>query len=211
MRSNINHPLFARFYPRVCAFADAQGQAAFREELLTDARGRVLEIGAGHGANFPYYPATVDAVIALEPEPRLRTLAARAAARTPVSVHLVAGRAEQLPFPDGAFDGVVASLVLCSLPDVSRALREAGRVLAPGGRLYFLEHVRSEQRGFARMQRALDLVWPMQGGGCHLARRTEAAISQAGFEIEHARHFEFLIRGRRTPSSPCVIGTATRP
>lgn len=211
MRSNVNHPLFARFYPRVCAFADAQGQAAFREELLADVRGRVLEIGAGHGANFPYYPATVEVVIALEPEPRLRALAAQAAVRAPVPVHLVASRAEQLPFPDGAFDAVVASLVLCSLPDVPRALREAGRVLVPGGRLYFFEHVRALQPGFARLQRALDVVWPMQGGGCHLARRTDAAIADAGFEIEHARHFEFLIRGRRTPSSPCIIGTAKRP
>ncbi|GAA2864185.1 class I SAM-dependent methyltransferase [Streptosporangium fragile] len=205
----VRHPLFARLYPRVSDYEDAHGALEHRRELLARTGGRVLEIGAGHGANFRHYPPTVRQVIAIEPEPRLRLLAERAAAHAPVSVQVRAGRAEHLPLPDNSVDAVVASQVLCSVRDVPRSLAEAARVLRPGGRLHFYEHIRSPRPGFARMQRALDLLWPLQGAGCHLARDTERAIADAGFVIDRARHFDFLIDGRTGPSSPRVIGAAT--
>ncbi|UGY91288.1 class I SAM-dependent methyltransferase [Streptomyces gobiensis] len=206
----VRHPLFARIYPRINAFAEAHGALEHRRELLADAAGRIVEIGAGTGANFRRYPPQVEQVIAVEPEPRLRELAERAAAVASVPVEVRAGRAEELPVPDGSVDAAVASLVLCSIADVPRALAEAARVLRPGGRLYFYEHVRSTNPRFARKQRILNVVWPLLAGGCSLTRQTEQAITDVGFTIEQARHFDFLINGRTTPSSPCVIGVARK-
>ena len=121
-----------------------------------------------------------------------------------------AGRAEHLPVPSGSFDVVVMDRVLCSVRDLSGALEELRRVLRPGGELRFYEHVRSGRPGLARTQRALDLFWPLVTGGCHLARRTEAALSAHGLRVTEARHFDLLVGGRVTPASPCVIGRAVR-
>lgn len=204
------HPLFARVYPRINAFAEAHGALAHRQELLAEATGLIVETGAGTGANFRHYPAKVEQVVAVEPEPHLRELAMRAAAEAPVPVEVRAGRAEELPVPDGSADGVVASLVLCTIADVPAALAEAARVLRPGGHLYFYEHIRSTRPGLARRQRIANVVWPLLGGGCNLTRDPESDITAAGFTIERARHFEFLINGRTSPSSPCVIGVARK-
>lgn len=208
--SRVRHPLFARIYPKINAYAEAHGAVEHRKELLAGTEGCVVEVGAGTGANFPHYPAQVDKVIAVEPEPRLRALATRAAAGSTL-VEVREGRAENLPVADGSVDGVVASLVLCSIADVEGALAEAARVLRPGGRLFFYEHIRSADPRFARKQRRINIIWPLLGGGCNLDRDSERAITDAGFTIEQARHFEFLVNGRTTPSSPCVIGVARKP
>ncbi|WP_328478517.1 class I SAM-dependent methyltransferase [Streptomyces sp. NBC_00377] len=210
-RPKVKHPFFARIYPRINAFAEAHGGLDHRKELLAETEGRVVEVGAGTGANFAHYPAAVEKVIAVEPEPRLRGLATQAAADSPTHIEVREGRAEELPMADGSVDGVVASLVLCSIADVPATLAEAARVLRPGGRLYFYEHIRSADPRFARKQRRINIVWPLLGGGCNLDRDTEQAIRDAGFTIEHARHFDFLVNGRTTPSSPCVIGAARKP
>ncbi|MFD8302858.1 class I SAM-dependent methyltransferase [Streptomyces sp. NPDC059690] len=207
----VKHPLFARIYPRINALAEARGEVEYRRELLADATGRIVEIGAGNGANFRHYPPAVEQVIAIEPEPHLRGLAEQAAASSSVPVDVRAGRAEALPVPDASADGVVASLVLCTIADVPAALAEAHRVLRPGGLLYFYEHIRSTRPGLARRQRIVNVVWPLLGGGCNLTRDPESAITAAGFTIERTRHFDFLINGRTTPSSPCVIGAARKP
>ncbi|MFF5757450.1 class I SAM-dependent methyltransferase [Streptomyces longwoodensis] len=110
------------------------------------------------------------------------------------------GRAEELPVPDGSVDGVVASLVLCSIADVPAALTEAAHVLRPGGCLYFYEHIHSADPRFARKQRRINIVWLLLGEGCNLDRDTERAIADAGFTIESVRHFDFLVNGRTTPS-----------
>jgi ubiquinone/menaquinone biosynthesis C-methylase UbiE len=210
-RSTGRHPLFARLYPRSAEVEDAHGGREHRRELLADVAGRVLEIGAGHGANFRHYPPAVRELIAIEPEPGLRRMAEEAAAGAPVPVVVEAGFAERLPLPDDSVDAVVASQVLCSVRDLPDALAEARRVLRPGGRLHFYEHVRSRDPGFARMQRALDLIWPLQGAGCHLSRDIVRAIGEAGFTVERVRNFDFLMNGRTTPHSPRVIGVAAWP
>src|SRR5437763_1155541 len=108
---------------------DKQGGAEHRDELLADLRGRVIEVGAGSGANFAHYPATVDEVVAVEPEPYLRERAKQAAESVPVKVRVLEGEADDLPARDGEFDAGVASLVLCSVPDQDRALAELERVI----------------------------------------------------------------------------------
>jgi len=207
--AEVRHPVFARLFARAAPRMEELGVAAHRRELLDGLEGRVVEIGAGTGACFPHYPVHVDEVVAIEPEPYLRALATAAARAAPVPVQVVDATAERLPLADGSCDAVVASLVLCSVADPPAALRELRRVLRPGGELRFYEHVRAESR-LAAVQRALDLVWPHVGGGCHLARDTPRAIADAGFTIERCRRFEFRPSLLAAPAAPHVIGVARR-
>ncbi|NUK33024.1 class I SAM-dependent methyltransferase [Streptomyces lunaelactis] len=212
-RDAVHHPLFARFYARISVTADVKGGiGAYRDELLAGVSGRVIEIGAGNGLNFARYPSAVSEVIALEPERSLRKLAVEAAQRADVPVDVVPRAAEALPVKSEAFDAAVASLVLCSVRNLPRALSEIRRVLRPGGELRFFEHGLAGGRGMARTQRALDrTVWPLLFGGCHTSRDTIAAIEAAGFELGTYRRFSVPEGGIRLPSSPCVLGVARRP
>ncbi|WP_198359505.1 class I SAM-dependent methyltransferase [Streptomyces fildesensis] len=209
--NDVSHPLFARIYPRINAFAEAHGSVEHRKELLADVRGHVMEVGAGMGSNFRHYPPGVDRVIAVEPEARLRAMAESAAAKAPVPVEVRAGRAEELPAADDSVDAVVFSLVLCTIADVPRALAEAARVLRPTGELRFYEHIRSQRPRSFRLQRVWNPLWRLVGGGCNLTRDTERAIADAGFIIAEVRRFDFHINGRANPASPSIIGVARSP
>jgi ubiquinone/menaquinone biosynthesis C-methylase UbiE len=101
--------------------------------------------------------------------------------------------------------------VLCSVPDQARAVAELARVIRPGGQLRFFEHVRAEGRGLARAQRAVDLVWPLLGGGCHASRDTLAAITAAGFQVTSLQRFRFPDSRLPSPTSPHILGVARRP
>lgn len=210
MSKEVRHPIFARVYARAAAMAEEHGAEEHRERLLAGLEGRVLEMGCGHGLNFPHYPATVRAVVAVEPEDHLRSLAERAAADAPVEIEVVDGVADRLPAEDESFDAAVASLVLCSVPDQASALAELRRVLRPGGELRFYEHVIGEQPGTARMQRVVGRVWPLFTGGCHPDRDTVAAIERAGFEVEDVERFTFRPSPVMIPVAPHVIGRARR-
>ncbi|MET7369196.1 class I SAM-dependent methyltransferase [Streptomyces sp. NPDC005566] len=212
-RDAVHHPVFARFYARMSVTADLKGGiAAHREELLSGLSGRVIEIGAGNGLNFAHYPGAVSEVVAIEPERSLRQLAAGAGLRAEVPVDVVPGTAEALPVKSEAFDAAVASLVLCTVRDLPRALGEIKRVLRPGGELRFFEHTLASGRALATAQRAVDrTVWPLLFGGCHTARDTLAAIRAAGFELGTYRRLRIPERGVQLPSSPCVLGVARRP
>ncbi len=204
------HPLFARVYPHISHAAEERGAADHRRSLLAGLQGRVVEVGSGHGLNFPYYPQTVSEVVAVEPEPHLRELARQAAWRAPVPVTVSKGAAEALPFEDGAFDAAVASLVLCSVEDQRAALAEIRRVLRPRGELRYYEHVVSHQPFPARVQRFLDATfYPPLAGGCHAARDTGQAIREAGFQVEREERIAFK-PSPLLPAIPHILGVASR-
>jgi ubiquinone/menaquinone biosynthesis C-methylase UbiE len=186
--ADVHHPVFARFFDRLSRVLE-RDLGPRRAQLVADLSGRVLEVGAGNGINFRRYPTSVQEVVALEPEPYLRVRAGRAAASAPVAVSVRPGVANPLEFEDQAFDAAVASLVMCSVPDQAAALGELRRVVKPGGELRFLEHVRSERPGKARVQVALDSwrIWPALAGGCHCARDTVSAIEAAGFAVREVQ------------------------
>ncbi|MDQ3537898.1 MAG: class I SAM-dependent methyltransferase [Actinomycetota bacterium] len=207
----VNHPIFSRFYDRLSRATERQGADEHRREMLAGLTGRVIEVGAGNGLNFAYYPADVGQVVAVEPEPHLRAVANAAATTAHLPVRLVDGVAEELPYGDAKFDAGVFSLVLCSVSDQRRALLELFRVIRPGGQLRFYEHVRSTDARLARVQRAADTVWPYFAGGCHTNRDTVQAIRDAGFEVQAVRSLRFPDTRVFIPASPHVIGVARRP
>jgi ubiquinone/menaquinone biosynthesis C-methylase UbiE len=210
--TDIPRPRFARMYLRAGERMDRRGAADHRRRLLDGLTGRIIEVGAGNGLNFAHYPTTVTEVIAIEPEPTLRTAAERAAAAAPVRVTVRQGTAEALPLADGEFDAAVASLVLCSVPDQARALAEISRVLRPAGELRFYEHVIAERQPMRAMLQLADhsRLWPTLCGGCHPARDTAAAIKAAGFTIERCERFGFRASALE-PSVPHILGVARRP
>lgn len=178
-----------------------------RRALLRQAKGHVLEIGAGDGRNIPHYALSGDPSLHLEivePDRHMRAkLAARAQA---AGIDIVDAKAEKLPFADQSFDTVVSTLVMCSVRDPQKALGEIRRVLRPGGRLLFLEHVHGEGRR-ARLQDRLDPGWSKLMGGCHLDRDTPAAIEGAGMRMDALERFE----PKWMPSfvGPIAVGVAT--
>ncbi len=207
---SIRNPLFARFFDRFAAKDEERGQAELRRELLDGLSGRVVEVGAGNGLNFPHYPATVDEVVAVEPEPYLRERAAGAARAAPVPIRVSDGLAGRLPFDDASFDAAVVSGVLCSVPDQDAVLADFRRVLRPGGELRFYEHVRARGAVQARTQDVVDLVWPRLMGGCHPNRDTLAAIERSGLRVERCRGFRFPPSARVSVVAPRILGVARR-
>ena len=178
---------FALTYDRMGAKTEKAGLQARRRDLLAEASGRVLEIGGGTGANLPFYGSAVESLTLTEPEPpMLRRLERRAQDEVPLAKVLRAP-AEDLPFDDDSFDTAVSTLVLCGVDDQPRALRELRRVLRPGGRLLFIEHVRSDEPGLARWQDRLNVVNRVVAC-CECNRPTLDSIKAAGFEVAHVEH-----------------------
>jgi ubiquinone/menaquinone biosynthesis C-methylase UbiE len=209
--TDIPRPRFASMYIKAAARADRRGATEHRRRLLQDLTGRVVEIGAGNGLNFAHYPPTVTEVVAIEPEPTLRTLAQQSAAAAPVHVTMRAGTADALPLADGEMDAAVASLVLCSVPDQASALGELHRVLRPDGELRFYEHVIARCQPTRAILQLADRsgLWPAIAGGCHPARDTGAAIAAAGFTVERCERFGFRASALE-PSVPHILGSARR-
>jgi ubiquinone/menaquinone biosynthesis C-methylase UbiE len=179
---SLRERMFASVYDRLSARSEQAFGAELKRKLLADARGRVLEIGVGTGLSFLHYPP-VDELAGVDPsEPMLRR-ARRRAGELGRDVTLLEAPAEALPFEDESFDTVVTLAVLCTVDDPIRALQEIHRVLRPGGRFIFLEHVRADDPSLARWQDRLDRPWGWFAGGCHPNRRTLEAIEAAGFEV----------------------------
>lgn len=154
----------------------------WRRRLWLQVEGpRVLEIGVGTGKNLPFHPKELD-VTAIDISPRMLARAKKLASQDRYPTHLALGDAQQLRFEDGAFDAVVTTFVMCSIPDVPRALEEIRRVLRPGGRLYTLDHVLSAKPVLARVMRALDWL-PFRVWGAHIDRETTRAVEQSSLDV----------------------------
>ncbi len=200
-RTTCRMPLNAFIYDISLALSERRGMAARRGELLASARGRVLELGAGTGLNLRHYPDGVDLVVS-EPDPAMR---ARLQKRAEGRATVVDAGAERLPFPDDSFDTVVSTLVLCTVADPDAALAEVRRVLAPGGRLLLIEHVRADAPRLACRQDRFAGLWHTVAMGCRCNQPTVALLERAGLSLELAPS-----RWRSMPSlvAPLVVGTA---
>jgi SAM-dependent methyltransferase len=199
------HRIFAALYDPLGASMERRWMGARRERLLLGARGVVLEIGGGTGANLSYY-GDVDCVTVVEPDPFMRKRIGPKSLAAHVPVEVSAAGAEELPFSDGSFDTVVSTLVLCTVPDQGSALQEIRRVLRPEGRLLFIEHVRASG-SMARLQDRIDPIRRRLVAGCHLNRDTVASMREAGFEIEAIERF--YPPGLLSGITPHVQGSAT--
>ncbi len=203
-----DHPFFARFWTVMSAHESGVIKK-MRKENLAGLTGRVLEVGAGTGTNFAFYPDTVTEVVALEPETRLAPHAKQAAASASVPVTVVESTIETMP-PGEPFDAVVCSLVLCSVANPEDVLRHLNSVLKPGGELRYFEHI--AQPGWrGRLQRVADATfWPRMAGNCHTHRDTERAIAGAGFSIQTARREATFPDWVPLPVQEVALGRAVR-
>jgi ubiquinone/menaquinone biosynthesis C-methylase UbiE len=201
--------IFAATYDRFIAKSERDCFSAHRQALLNAASGDVLEIGAGTGANLRFYNGRVRSLTVTEPEkPMARRLEKHIQQARP-DAKLLRAPAEDLPFNDESFDVVVSTLVLCTVDDQPRALREARRVLRPGGKLLFIEHVRADDEKLARLQ---DRVLPLNVRlmhGCHCNRPTLEGIRAAGFEVTQVDHD--TITHAPPFARPLIVGVAERP
>lgn len=195
------HRIFAGLYDLMLSGTERGGLRDMRAELLSEAGGRTLELGAGTGLNLAHYTDAVTELVLTEPDPHMaRRLRRRLQDEppAPARVEVVEAPAERLPFEDGSFDSVVSTLVLCSVETPATATGEIVRVLKPDGRLLYLEHVRADDDGLARWQDRLERPWGWLGAGCHPNRDTVAQLEAAGFEADS------LVRDRMPKAPPIV-------
>jgi ubiquinone/menaquinone biosynthesis C-methylase UbiE len=159
----------------------------FRREVVPPARGRVLEVGVGSGLNLPLYGRDVEALLALDPSSRLLSMARRRVTPGGAPPCLLQASATDIPLADGSVDTMILTWTLCSIPDPAAALREMRRVLTPAGLLRFVEHGLSPLPRVRSWQRRLTPIWRRFAGGCHLDRRVDDLLREAGFEISELR------------------------
>jgi SAM-dependent methyltransferase len=201
----LNERLFALWYPIVVERAERAGQRATRRELLARASGRTLEVGAGSGLNLPHYTPAVTELVVSEPSPHMLAHLRSALEDEPPPVgswKLVEAGGEELPFEDASFDTVVGTFVLCTIPDPGRALAEIARVLKPGGRFLFLEHVHAgEGTMLGRFQDLIEVPHRYIAAGCYPNRRTEELLTQSPLRVDWLSH------GRQPRSAPSVRPT----
>ena len=190
---------FAALYDSFFKAVEEAGLRDMRRDLVAQASGRTIDIGAGTGANLELYPPEVDLAM-VEPDPHMAKQLRRKLAESGRTVEFAEAGAEDLPFEDASFDTAVFTLVLCTVPDPRATLSEVARVLKPGGRMLFLEHVRSRHPGLARWQDRLEKPWRFVGDGCRCNRDTVAAIEASPLRLEQVEH-------DRLPKAPPI----TRP
>ena len=191
-------PLFARGYDRMTEASEDAGLRTKRSALLARAEGRTLELGAGTGVNLGLYPQGIAELVLTEPDSHMRAQLEKKIAAAGHTATVVDAGAERLPFEDASFDTVVATLVLCTIPDPEAALTEVARVLRPGGRFLFLEHVRADDAGVARWQDRLERPWGWFGRGCHPNRDTVATIRASELELAE-------LELDRLPKAPAIV------
>jgi ubiquinone/menaquinone biosynthesis C-methylase UbiE len=189
--------VFAALYDAAFVRAERKGLSAMRKDLLSQCAGNVLEIGAGTGLNVPHYDAGLARLVLTEPDFHMAAKLRAAVSRSRIKAEVVEAPAESLPFPDASFDAVVSTLVLCTVPSPDAAIREVRRVLKPGGRFLFIEHVRSDSTRLARWQDRLRRLWSLFACGCQCNRNTLETIQQ-GFATQQ------VSRGRLIGLTPLL-------
>lgn len=180
----------------------------YRERVIPQAVGRVLEVGMGSGLNLPFYSADVRHLFALEPSPKLRQMAGRRTKDARFSVEFLDRSAEEIPLERASVDTVVTTWTLCTIPDAVHALQEMKRVLKPGGALLFVEHGLAPEPGVQAWQHRLNPLWNRIGGGCNLNREIDVLIMQSGFRlaeleteyIKGLKPLSFTYSGRAIPA-----------
>lgn len=193
---------FAALYDRGLKATEENGLREMRRELLSEASGRTVDLGAGTGVNLDLYPEAVSELVMVEPDPHMiKQLRAKAAGRG--GVEILEASAQALPFPDDSFDTAVFTLVLCTVPDPELALSEAARVLKPGGKLLFIEHVRADEAGLAGWQDRLEKPWRFLADGCHCNRDTVAMIEASPLKLERVESGEL-------PKAPPIVRPLVR-
>lgn len=200
---------FAALYDRAFTATEEAGLREMRRDVLSAAQGRTTDLGAGTGANLGLYPEAVTELVLTEPDPHMLKQLQVKAGEKGVDAEVLNATAEQLPFADASFDTAIFTLVLCTVSNPERALAEAARVLKPGGKLLFLEHVRAEDAGLARWQDRLEKPWRFFADGCRCNRDTVANIEASPLTVEQVEHGELP----KSPPlvKPLVWGRATLP
>src|SRR3954447_18916456 len=198
--------VFSALYDPLLWVGERAGMAKWREDLLSEASGRVLELGAGTGLNLPYYPDEIEDLTLTEPAAPMLPKLERRLRKTNRDGEVVTATAEELPFADDSFDTVVSTLVLCTVDDPRRAIEETARVLRSGGKLLFLEHVRADSRRLARWQDRLHRPWHAFAAGCNANRATlellrESELRMGELERDRWRWMPMLVQ-------PLAIGIA---
>jgi ubiquinone/menaquinone biosynthesis C-methylase UbiE len=195
--------LFAAMYDRGLKGTEDAGLREMRRETLAAAKGRTIDLGAGTGANLSLYPEAVTELVLAEPDPHMAKQLRQKLVSSSRAAELVEASAERLPFEDSSFDTAVFTLVLCTVPDPRAALAEVARILKPGGKLLFVEHVRAEDPGLARWQDRLEKPWRFLGDGCHCNRDTVANIEASPLTVEQ-------VKGGRLPKAPPIVRPLVR-
>jgi SAM-dependent methyltransferase len=189
---------FSAIYDRGMKGAEDAGLREERLKALVEASGRTIDLGAGTGANLALYPEAVTELVLAEPDPHMLKQLRAKVGESGVDAEVVEAPAERLPFEDSRFDTAVFTLVLCTVPDPAAALAEAARILKPGGKLLFVEHVRAEDPGLAGWQDRLERPWRFVADGCHCNRDTVAMIEASSLNVEQVE------RGRLPKAPPLV-------
>ena len=162
----------------------SQAMTRYRQQLLKDVSGNVLEIGFGTGLNLPHYSEAVTSITAIDPNKGMGSLAQKRIEESPIAVTTIPLSGERLSFTDNAFDSVVCTWTLCSIPDVNKALREAYRVLKPGGQFFFIEHGLSCESSVQTWQNRITPIQKIVADGCHLNRRMDELVRSVFDEVE---------------------------
>jgi ubiquinone/menaquinone biosynthesis C-methylase UbiE len=204
--SKIWESTFSAIYDPLLWVGERTGMADRRSALLSQATGRVLELGAGTGLNLPHYPEDLEELVLTEPSPPMVGRLERRAKRSRIPSSVMVADAEQLPFEDDSFDTVVSTLVLCTVDHPQQAIVEIARVLRPGGRLLFLEHVRADTPRLARWQDRLHRPWHAFAAGCNANRPTVDMLRESPLQVDDVEHDRWkwmpaLVR-------PLAMGTA---
>ncbi|MGA8746080.1 MAG: class I SAM-dependent methyltransferase [Solirubrobacterales bacterium] len=189
---------FSGLYDRLLQGSENAGLRELRRETLARAAGRTIDIGAGTGANLGLFPDDLEQLLLVEPDPHMAKRLRAKLAHSGLPAELIQAPAEALPFEDGSVDTAVFTLVLCTLPNPGAALAEAARVLAPGGRLLFIEHVRAPEGALARWQDRFELPWKLFADGCRCNRETVATIEASPLQIDELQHGEL-------PNAPPLV------